>query len=849
MQVDDRSLMLGRTTDYGRNLNDPYDLPFLEHAEEIDAEARVPFTELRYRYEGLPVEVSMEAFSPFIPLDAKNSALPIAFFTFTVANRTAAPVRAALFMAQRNLVGYSERERKSTMAFTAADGCARITFGREGLEQDCPSRGGMCVGAWADAPAAFSHVLHARSNRDIWEPLRAAGRLEDADWSEVRTWDHLPYGVLCCSVELAPRETRRVTFALAWHFPEMWERPYEPKQQPAHRLGHRYATWFADADAVLDYAVANYGTLRRESLRFVDDFYASTLPRWLLNAVNAQLTTLVKASWWDEAGRFGIWEGLGCCGLQTTDITHYASFPIVQMFPDLQKSQMRLSAANFEGKGQVPHLMPGSFCCSDRDERKRIDLIPQFVLLVWRDALWTADAAYAREMWPFVRDAVEYASTFDTDGDGLPNNQGPDQTYDQFPLKGTSAFVGLLYGASLHAAAEVARMAGEADAAGDLDRRHADAMRLLREQLWNGSYYRLCYDPADGDANEGVMADQVNADWFVRQTTGRGLLPDEEVRSALGAVLEHCSKGGYLANCAWPTGERRRHPAHDGQPGRLGLERRRVHRGRTPRPARHGRAGARRRPRRLRPPRAPGLPLQPRRVRPALLPRAERLGPLPGAERLQHGRHERRAGPACAGRAGRDVRALHADRLGRGERLRRGRAGGGNGAGRRDRGAVAAVARRADGRVRTEVRWREGRLHVRGGGRRRARGRERGSCAMAGGGRLVLRPAGRRYGWPLKFTFPNALLVLLPRLLPLRTTRWTVPTGSVRGGRRGAWGGRRGGHAEAGDDVPAARHPAGEYEVNCKKRQNQHQENEDVFHRTSAPQSARGTVSLPYKAF
>jgi hypothetical protein len=155
-----------------------------------------------------------------------------------------------------------------------------------------------------------------------------------------------------------------------------------------------------------------------------------------------------------------------------------------------------------------------------------------------------------------VRDAVEFASSFDTDGDGLPNNQGADQTYDQFPLKGTSAFVGLLYGASLHAAAEMARVVGQAEAAEDLERRFVEAMQKLQEQLWNGSYYRLCYDPADGVANEGIMADQVNADWFVRQTVGRGVLPEDDVRSALRAIIEHCWNGAYLVNCAWPSGGR-----------------------------------------------------------------------------------------------------------------------------------------------------------------------------------------------------------------------------------------------------------------------------------------------------
>ena len=79
--------------------------------------------------------------------------------------------------------------------------------------------------------------------------------------------------------------------------------------------------------------------------------------------------------------------------------------------------------------------------------------------------------------------------------------------------------------------------------------------KKLEDQLWNGEYYRLCYDPADGFANEGVMAYQVNGDWFVRQVSGAGLLPDRKVRSALRAVVEFCtSEHDYVANCAWPFG-------------------------------------------------------------------------------------------------------------------------------------------------------------------------------------------------------------------------------------------------------------------------------------------------------
>jgi len=227
------------------------------------------------------------------------------------------------------------------------------------------------------------------------------------------------------------------------------------------------------------------------------------------------------------------------------------------MFPELQKASMRLTVSNMVTRGKVPHMMPGNFGCCDADHNNRIDLIPEFVLLVWRDVLWTGDLDYAREMWTVVTESIAYAlDTYDADGDGLLNSSGADQTYDQFPLKGTSAFVGFIFAASLKAAAEPARLVGDTEAEADYTRMHERAMATLDDQLWNGKGYRLSYDPRDRTGNDGIMADQINGDWFLRQTTGAGLLPLPRVRGVLREILRNCRMPeGFIANCVWPKGE------------------------------------------------------------------------------------------------------------------------------------------------------------------------------------------------------------------------------------------------------------------------------------------------------
>ncbi|MBD3242857.1 MAG: hypothetical protein GF331_19855, partial [Chitinivibrionales bacterium] len=517
-----RSAILGLPPSQNQHLNDPYHIPWIEHPVDIDAVTRFPFTSLDYRFERFPIHVSLEVFSPFIPHDSRHSGLPAAYCSFALKNTGKERAEVALFGALRNLVGYTRPQSPSSIAFRQNGTCGSLVFTREEMPRDANDGGSMVLGTMPSPRARLSYVAHPRSSRDIWEPLRDAAALESTDLGtfageignvgasrKAQLRQGMPHGVLCQTVRLAPGAQVTLGFVLTWHFPDFAERDYEPRKLKGQIIGHRYAEWYDNASAVYDDVVRKQRELTDRTRAFTNAYYSGTQPQWLLDAVAAQLTTLVKSSWWARDGRFGIWEGLGCCGLQTTDITYYGSFPIVQFFPDIQQSQMRLTRQHIDGGGKVPHMMPGSFSCADVDHRGRIDLIPQFVLLVWRDVLWTGDLNYAREMWPVVHQSLEAFKRFDTDGDGLPNNSGPDQTYDQFPLKGTSAFVGYIYAGALRAAVSLAALLGHDEQARSLQARLDKAMPTLEEQLWNGEYYRLCYDPIDKSANEGVMADQV----------------------------------------------------------------------------------------------------------------------------------------------------------------------------------------------------------------------------------------------------------------------------------------------------------------------------------------------------
>jgi uncharacterized protein (DUF608 family) len=176
--------------------------------------------------------------------------------------------------------------------------------------------------------------------------------------------------------------------------------------------------------------------------------------------------------------------------------------------------------------------------------------------ILWRDIIWTGDADRAKKIWPFVESILALAFREDTDGDGLPNHKGADQTYDQFPLKGTSSLVGLQAVAALISAAEWAEYVGELERSATLrEQAHAARDACIR-QLWTGSYFRLSYDAASGENNDGILADQLNGDWTRRMMCRAGIVDEEKVRNAQKTILECCvvREHGILKNCAWPDG-------------------------------------------------------------------------------------------------------------------------------------------------------------------------------------------------------------------------------------------------------------------------------------------------------
>jgi uncharacterized protein (DUF608 family) len=88
-----------------------------------------------------------------------------------------------------------------------------------------------------------------------------------------------------------------------------------------------------------------------------------------------------------------------------------------------------------------------------------------------------------------VKRAMEWEFATDLDGNGLPDNEGKDQTYDLWDFYGTSSYTSSIFLASLLACIKMAEEMNDKkfrDKCADYFNR---GQISFEEELWNGSYY------------------------------------------------------------------------------------------------------------------------------------------------------------------------------------------------------------------------------------------------------------------------------------------------------------------------------------------------------------------------
>ena len=454
--------------------------------------ARVDFTD-----PDLPVRVSLDAFSPFIPHEPDDSGLPVAILRYRVTNPGASAARVSIAWSIENPTGRpASGDTRSNERRTAPD-LDGLFMTSPDLPSDHPLHGSFALAALDPAEARITWLRGWQRDRWwnapmlFWDDFSADGELgpEPAARSAV--------GALCLGRTLPAGAHADFTFLLAWHFPNRTPRRCgwnAPKGEEDTIIGNWYTTRFADAWAAAEYAAAHLGALEAKTRRFAAALRESTIPGAVKDAASANLSTLATQVCFRTAdGEFHGFEGAndhaGCCHGSCAHVWNYET-TTAHLFPSFARSLRATSFGyNLDSAGamhfreNLPHREPlWGFAAADGQMGQ--------ILHAYLDWRLSGDTDWLRRLWPAVKRAIEFAwvpGGWDADRDGVMEGV-QHNTYD-VEFYGPNPLCGIYYLGGLRAGEEMARAVGDAASAAEYRRLSENGSRWIDAHLFNGEFY------------------------------------------------------------------------------------------------------------------------------------------------------------------------------------------------------------------------------------------------------------------------------------------------------------------------------------------------------------------------
>jgi len=541
----------------------------LPRARSTSVAAAYPVMQIEYELDG-PLAVRLIAWSPLVPGDADESGYPAGVFDFELTNTGQEPLDVAVLSSLQNAVGWDGASLIRGIEATGYGGNRnrRIESGvaleNVLLPEDHPSQGQMVHvgtgGVGTDCPQ-YADVEWLWQSFSRGDPSPG----EVGPSAAGRTWN----SAIARRDQLAPGETKRFTFVIAWHFPNrfvdwgQWS-SLIPAGKSRFYLGNRYAhrgeptSWIGDFVGRLD-------GLREQTLAYRDQVHGN-LPESIASAVGSCVANLrTNVCLWTEDGRFYGFEGGegastgtglhgvgGCCPMNCTHVWNYEQ-GLVELWPDLfrtmRDSDWRINQAP---DGQLPHRITLPVYVRKLwdtpiggPENPALDGLFAGILKTYQYHRARPNAEWLMSVWPNVRRAMEWVMTrSDTQGDGVIRGEQPN-TYD-IHLYGPNTFIGSQYLAALLAMEQMAGQMGEDGA--PYRERFESGQRGYDETCFNGEYY-VQRVPEGCDApyqfGDGCVTDQLLGQWWAHHLDLGYVLPKEHVRSAAAAVFRRNFRRGF----------------------------------------------------------------------------------------------------------------------------------------------------------------------------------------------------------------------------------------------------------------------------------------------------------------
>lgn len=504
--------------------------------KDISFKGQYPVGEVNFKDKDFPVDITLKAFSPFIPLDVDSSSYPATVMQYTISNSSGEEVNCELSGWLENAVLHisgAASEVKLKNSILKKESSASLYC--EALINDRGSTlnygfaekrdyGNMCL-TLLDTDNTLKAIAQENSYA---QPFVASENEKIEEATE-------PFGVslrggLSRTLTLKPGESKTVTYLVSWFFPNL-------SADGDRFKGRSYSNKFKNAFEVSQDIAMNFEKLKHATLSFTDVFYnKSTLPYWFLNRTFANTSILATETCYLLGdGRFWAWEGIGCCTGTCTHVWHYAQ-AMGRVFPELERNlREKTDFKVIETNGKIDFR-------GGRANRDAADGQAGIVLRAYRDHQMSSNTNFLDKNWKHIKLALQYLIDMDAE-DGEANGMIYGEQHNTLDAEwyGNIPVITSLYLAALKAGEEMAKETGDIKFAKTC-RAIGKKGRKNIETLFNGEFFIQNEDPNHKDAigiGTGCYIDQVFGQSWAHQLGLKRLYNENMINQSLDSLWKY----------------------------------------------------------------------------------------------------------------------------------------------------------------------------------------------------------------------------------------------------------------------------------------------------------------------
>lgn len=566
-----------------------------------------PFAYIEFSDKDIPLKVNLEAFNPLIPLNDLDSGLPIVIFYFTIKNTGYIPIEGTLAFSMLNPVGHDGKASLRNIygvnnRYAPCFGSNLNEFFDEGLirgirmsnlkykKEDFLYGNISVVTTWKDVTYTLRWLRSGWFDdlQEFWDTFRTNEKLKEEKSSEPSPEGQTDVATLGLNFSLLPKEEIKLPIFLSWYFPYLPEEitkyfRIEPLKEEV-RLKTYYSTKFDDSWDVARYTIENIEKLERETRKFHDSLFCSSLPNYVLDAISSQISTIrTNTCFRTEDGYFFGFEGCsdneGCCPMNCTHVWNYEQ-TLAYLFPQLERLMRKVEFLyNTDETGKMSFRTMLPLGTGRWGFKPAADGQMGSIMRAYREWKLSGDSELIREIWPNIKKALEFAWTaWDIDKDGVMEGE-QHNTYD-IEFYGPNTMTGLLYLGALKVSSEIAESLGEKDKAKEYLNTFRKGSEWIVRELFNGEYFMQKYDRSKGykyQYGDGCLADQLLGQWLADVIGLGDLISSDYVEKSLESIFRYnfrdtlsdhsnCQRTYALNDekglilCTWPKGNRETFP-------------------------------------------------------------------------------------------------------------------------------------------------------------------------------------------------------------------------------------------------------------------------------------------------